>query len=122
MRELITQPAWPVLQADLRRDVPEIWLAEVARLLPELSEALEAQTAVRPAEEARLWEGVHQFIAALARHKPLVFFIDDLDWADASTLALLGYLARQAGGGSIRLLATLRLITPRAPMAASSRR
>ena len=48
------------------------------------------------ADESRLWEGLHQFLLALARVQRVTVFIDDVQWADASTLALLGYLAGAA--------------------------
>jgi DNA-binding SARP family transcriptional activator len=117
LRGLVAQPDWPALQAALRRDLPEIWLNETARLLPELSAAPEVSAALRPAEEARLWEGVRRFLIALASRRPLTLLIDDLHWADASTLGLLGYLARQAGEAPIRLLATQRPAVPRSPAA-----
>jgi DNA-binding SARP family transcriptional activator len=118
LRGLGDQPAWPLLQAALRQELPEIWLAETARLLPELAAAPGAAAVERPAEEPRLWEGVRRFLLALAGHQPLALLIDDLHWADASTLGLLGYLARQLGGSPIRLLATLRPAAPRSAVAA----
>lgn len=118
LRSLLDQPAWPALQAALRRELPEIWLAETARLLPELSTAPDAPAALRPAEEARLWEGVRRFLIALAGRQPLALLMDDLHWADASTLGLLGFLVRQLGDAPIRLLSTLRPATPRSPAAA----
>ena len=70
------------------------------------------------ANESRLWEGVSQLLQALARHRPLLLLLDDLHWADASTLALLGYLVRQTQGAPITFLATARPAEPRSPLAA----
>src|SRR5258706_5930534 len=65
---------------------------------------------VRVADGPALWEGVHQFLGAAAKQHALIFFVDDLQWADASTLALLLYLARraQADAADIIYLASLR--------------
>ena len=90
LRGLALRSDWPALHASLQSSVPTVWLAEVARLLPELG--------TRPAttvDESRLWEGLHQFLTTLAARRPAIVFLDDLHWADASTLALLGYLVRR---------------------------
>jgi DNA-binding SARP family transcriptional activator len=113
IRQLLRHPSWSGLQASLCHDVPDIWRGEVARLLPELSDALGVEVSLRTAEEARLWEGIRQFLTSLARQKSIGLLIDDLHWADASTLGLLGYLARQVGEPPIRLLATIRPAAPR---------
>ncbi len=100
----------------LRQEVLPVWMAEVARLLPELSER-GAPPPARPAEEARLWEGVRQFLLVAARRAPLLLLIDDLHWADAATLGLLGYLVRQTGPAPLCLLATARPALGRSPLA-----
>lgn len=94
LRNLLTNPSWPELKAGLA--LPVIWQNELTRLLPELSEpALSPLPLVRSTDESRLWEGIRQLLCALAQMRPLVFALDDLHWADASTLGLLGYLVRQ---------------------------
>ncbi len=52
---------------------------------------------------------LQQFVAVLARPEhPLVLFLDDLQWADAATLALLEPLATSAEIGSLLLLGAFR--------------
>src|SRR4051812_1667574 len=119
LRDLLARPEWPTLRATL--SLPRIWLTEVARLLPELAEHSgdqSADMALPTANESRLWEGVSQLLQALARRRPLLLLLDDLHWADASTLALLGYLVRQGPGAPITFLATARTPEPRSPLAA----
>ena len=117
LRGLLAHPDWPTLEANL--DLPAVWLAELARLLPELAASLpDPRLAQRAADESRLWEGLNQFLIALARRRPVVLFLDDLHWADASTLALLGYLARQVAPAPVAYLTTAHLIAPRSPLAA----
>jgi predicted ATPase len=38
-------------------------------------------------DESRMWEALCRFLQNLARQRPIVLFLDDLHWADASTLA-----------------------------------
>jgi DNA-binding SARP family transcriptional activator len=75
----------------------DVWLAELARLLPELYERYpDLNSVVADASVARnhLFEAVTRLVAALAAHAPLLLFFDDMHWADTGTLDLLHYLAR----------------------------
>ena len=110
LRGLIAQPDWPACRSRLQ--LADVWQREVARLVPELS-ATAASTSTT-ADESRLWEGLRQFLIAVARQQPLALLVDDLQWADAATLALLGYLVRStAADQSLAFVATLRPIGPR---------
>jgi predicted ATPase/DNA-binding SARP family transcriptional activator len=116
LRGLLALPDWPSL-----RNRPELapgWLAEVARLLPELLDDAPAP-AVSPAsvEEARVWEGLSQFLRALARQHPMTLLLDDLHWADAATVGLLGYLARRAASPALVVLGTARPVAAESPLA-----
>lgn len=109
LRSVTLLPHWQTLRAALQ--LPALWWEEVARLLPELASGAGA----RAPDESRLWEGVYQFLAALSRHADLLLVVDDLHWADAATLGLLAYVARQAASATLplTLIATSRAITPR---------
>ncbi len=115
LRSLFAAPGWSSLQAQL--SLPAVWWQELARLVPEIM----PQSVTPAADESRLWEGVHQFLLALARVQPITVFIDDVQWADGSTLGLLGYLARATASSSraapIVLVAASRPIEPRTPLA-----
>lgn len=75
--------------------VSPIWLAELARLFPEIREDWPKLTgpAVLPPEEERyrLFEALTQSLRAL-ESQPLLLFIDDLHWVDRATLDWLDYL------------------------------
>jgi len=114
LRSLLARPDWPAIQAKL--DLPTVWLSEVARLLPELLTGT-FSSLPQAANESRLWEGLNQFLLALTRQRFVILFLDDLHWADSSTLALLGYLARRTAGTPILLLAAARPPAPRTPLA-----
>lgn len=116
LRSLATRPDWPALQTQI--DLAPVWLGEVARLAPALAPALALQPALAQPNESRLWEGVSRFLHTLGRRQQVVFFIDDLHWADTATLGLLSYLVRQVADGRVFFLATARPVTPREPLAA----
>jgi DNA-binding SARP family transcriptional activator len=76
----------------------DVWLAELARLLPELQERypdLPLPAASDSVAQARLPEAITRLGQAVAGRKPLLFFIDDVQWADMATLDLLHYLGRR---------------------------
>ena len=101
-----------------RENAPEdllhdVWLAELARLLPELHERYPDLTrVVADTSVARnhLFEAVTRLLSVLAAHAPLLLFLDDLQWADTATLDLLHYLARHftVHATPIMLLLSLR--------------
>lgn len=58
-----------------------------------------------PAElKTRLLWSFAQFLGRLAARQPLLILLDDLQWADASSLELLHFVARQISGERIALL------------------
>jgi tetratricopeptide (TPR) repeat protein len=73
--------------------------AELARLLPELAGAgADAGPGDGPSDadvaRLRLFDAVARLLERLARHTPAVVVLDDLQWADESTVALLRFVAR----------------------------
>jgi DNA-binding SARP family transcriptional activator len=86
----------------------DVWLAEVARLVPDLVDHrpdLPTPARLDPQQEARrLFEGVARFLAALPAPRLLV--IEDLHWADEGSLRLLDYLAHHEEALKSTLLVT----------------
>ncbi len=75
----------------------DTWLAELSRLLPELRDRypdLPAPEGDEATARNRLFEAVARLGQALAERNPVVFFIDDVQWADLASLDLLHYLGR----------------------------
>jgi DNA-binding SARP family transcriptional activator len=121
LRGLFATSAWPLLRQQI--NLPEVWLTELSRLVPEMNlndDRASRKMAPPTADESRLWESVHQFLAALSRLNAIVVFFDDAQWADSSTLGLLGYLVRVTAASThpIVLVAASRPIEPRTPIAA----
>ncbi len=74
------------------------WLAEIARVVPELKQRFVALPDVASASTAdswRLFEGVAQVLLAISEETPLAVLIDDVQWCDADSCALLHYLVRK---------------------------
>ena len=84
----------------------------LARILPELATKLGDLPASYPLppEQARLrlYEAVGAFLAAIAATRPLVLLLDDLQWADAASLDLLGHVARTQPAARLLILGAYR--------------
>jgi len=86
--------------------------AEVAKLVPEMSQKLRAFPQSFPIspeqEQNRLFEAVSQFITNISQESPLLVVLDDLQWTDPSSLLLLHYLARGVQKTPLLLLGAYR--------------
>ena len=97
--------------ADRLRTVRPNLLGEVARLvsLPAVPAAAAQGPSPDPYGRARLLEALVEVIAALAAGPvPGLIWLDDVGWADASPIELLGYLAHRLRGRRLTLLVTSR--------------
>jgi DNA-binding SARP family transcriptional activator len=87
------------------------WLAEAARLVPDLRQqfpGLPAPAAPPPGMERwQLFEGVAQLLLALAAERQLLLFFDDLQWCDPESCALIQFLVRRLEEAPVVLIATL---------------
>lgn len=87
------------------------WLAEAARLMPDLGQqfpGLSRPTAAPPGMERwRLFEGVAQLLLALAAERQLLLYFDDLQWCDPESCALIHFLVRRLEGAPVLLIATV---------------
>src|SRR4051794_21936471 len=81
--------------------------AELARLMPEL-EIEVARTTTDVSEQGRLFEHLLRFLTELGQRGPLAIVLEDIHWADRSTLELLGFLARNLRAMPVVILATYR--------------
>ena len=93
--------------------VEDLWLAELARLLPELRVRypdLPAPTQDELAAKVRLFEAVARLVDALAKRTSLVLLLEDLHWVDGASLDLLRYLGGywKEHGSRVLLLGTMR--------------
>ncbi len=93
--------------------IPAHWLAEAARLLPELGALRPGLPPPLPLDapggQSRFFEGLRQVLGALCLGSaPNVLFFDDVQWADSASLDLLAYLVRRLRGQSLFVLVAWR--------------
>jgi len=90
------------------------YAGDLAKLVPEVLEkvgSLQPAPSGDPAQERlRLFDGVTEFLLALARDQPLLLLVEDLGWADPASLQLLRHLLRNLEGASVGVLGTYRPI------------
>jgi DNA-binding CsgD family transcriptional regulator len=109
-------PLLPVVEA-LRRVSEQIgwgeWLRligdarpELARLLPELGAPSAAHD--RALAQSRLFELLLGVLRRLADRDPVVWIVEDVHWADASTLDLLSFVVRNLRDERVLVVATFR--------------
>lgn len=124
--QLPYQPVVLALRQRLEREnapedlLADVWLAELARLLPELAERYpdlgQAMGSVGGSvggneglAAARTFESVARLGMALSRRQPLVFFLDDWQWADAGSIDLLQYLSQAWAVNKVPILLVLTI-------------
>jgi DNA-binding SARP family transcriptional activator len=87
-------------------------LVELSRMIPTLrplvssppeSDALEPHL-----ERFRVFEAVAALIGSATAHRPALLILDDLHWADRSTLVLLRHVIRSTAGCRLFILGTFR--------------
>lgn len=82
-----------------------------AMLLAALLGLAGAPPSVRMGDEQQkrqVFAGVWQFLVSTARREPVLVVIDDLHWADRSSLDLLGFLLERLGGAPLMLVLAYR--------------
>lgn len=92
------------------RCLDDPWLAELARLLPELHVERRELPAAPPLGDdwrrARLLDAVSH--AVLAEGRPLLLLIDDLQWCDLETIGWLHYFLRSKPRAALMVVTTAR--------------
>jgi len=88
-------------------ELAAVWRLELARLLPELAEP-GAEPVTTSESSLRLFEAVVDLVQRLAARQPLIVLLEDLQWADESSLRLFAFVARRITRARVVLLATAR--------------
>lgn len=85
---------------------------QLARLVPDLGARLGlSEPGLRADPESErflLFESVAGWLDAIARRAPVLLVLDDVHWADSSTLQLVGFLARRLGERRLAVVGTYR--------------
>ncbi|HSG50236.1 MAG TPA: AAA family ATPase [Longimicrobiales bacterium] len=81
---------------------------DLRRLFPALGdEGVTQEEGLEPEElRTRLFWTFSSVLKGVARRQPILVVLEDLHWADPSSLALLHFLARQLEGADLRFVAT----------------
>ncbi|HEY3498872.1 MAG TPA: AAA family ATPase, partial [Polyangiaceae bacterium] len=111
LRRLSRGPERRALATILRREAPS-WLAHVPGLVDH-ADASAARLAFGAMPERLLCE-LAEALESFTRERPLILWIEDLHWADHSTLAALSYLARRTDSARLLVLASYRPLAARA--------
>ena len=89
--------------------LPDAVVAELAILLPALGRQAPARRDGSRGAQGRQYEYLLELLALLAGEAPVVLIIEDIHWADPSTLDFLSFVARNARNERVLLVATHRL-------------
>jgi serine/threonine protein kinase/tetratricopeptide (TPR) repeat protein len=94
----------------IMRHVAPSWYVHVAPASDNDSSAERLRADIKTTSQERMKRELSQLLHDLSQIKPLIIFIDDLHWADVSTVDLLAYLA-----GKFETLRVLIVTTYRSP-------
>ncbi|NOT60110.1 MAG: AAA family ATPase [Acidobacteria bacterium] len=94
------------------KQLAPVWYVQVASSTASGTAASESfaqlQAEVKGASQERVKRELANFLQEAARQRPLVLFIDDLHWADVSTIDALSYLASRFETLNVLIVATYR--------------
>jgi DNA-binding SARP family transcriptional activator/tetratricopeptide (TPR) repeat protein len=106
-------PVVDLLRSDALRShidtLDTVWRAELARLLPELRDASQPTGPKQSGDVAqrhRLFDAVSR--AIVAGDRPRLLIIDDLQWCDAETIELIGFVVRSVPSAPVLIVGTVR--------------
>ena len=88
-------------------------MPELHRLFPDMAPPMQLPPELR---QRYLFTNVREFLTRSSRFAPLVIFIDDLQWADESTLQLTQHLAQQLANLPIVIIAAYREVDAPVPV------
>jgi DNA-binding CsgD family transcriptional regulator len=120
--EAIEYVARVVPRDELRQTLGDA-ASEVARLVPDLRRLFPdlPPPAELPAEQGQhhLFNSLHDFVERAARVRPVLLVLEDLQWADDSTLLLLQHVAQRVAEMPALVVGTYRDVelAPAAPLA-----
>jgi tetratricopeptide (TPR) repeat protein len=94
--------------AETMKQLAPTWYFRIAPLAADDSSDSRLRDDARAASQERMKRELLTLIQALSRRSPIVFFFDDVHWADASTVDLLAYLGARGDGLCLLTIATYR--------------
>ncbi|HEX4947200.1 MAG TPA: AAA family ATPase [Blastocatellia bacterium] len=92
----------------LLKQLAPSWYVQVVPLSGVSEESVRLLAEVKAASQERMKRELAAFLQAVAEPQPIVLFIDDLHWADVSTIDVLSFLASKFEAIKILVVATYR--------------
>jgi DNA-binding SARP family transcriptional activator len=92
---------------DVLKGLGASWLAELARLFPELREASQPLSP-DPTDPLGLFDALTRLIRHIALRQPVLLALEDLHWADDMSLRFLGFLGRRLRDAPLLVVLTAR--------------
>ena len=93
---------------ELMKSLAPTWFIHVGMLSMESVSAQQLREETKIASPERMKRELAALFEAISKTRPLVLFLDDLHWADVSTVDVLNYLAQRFGDLRIFVMATYR--------------
>jgi len=101
--------AWGAECGELMKLVAPTWYIQIAPLWASAEPSFAGVFSdARAASRERMKRELGAFLEEIARVAPLVLFVDDLHWADASTTELLSYLSRKLASARLLIVVAYR--------------
>jgi hypothetical protein len=94
--------------AQVMKVVAPTWYVQLVPLVADDSSLVRVRDEAKVASQERLKRELAAFLQEVARRQPLVVFLDDLHWTDASTVDVLAYV-----GGKCREMRLLLIVSYR---------
>ena len=92
----------------MMKRVAPTWYVQLAPLSAESSTTTDIREDVKSASQERMKRELAAYFQDVSRVRPLVLFVEDLHWADASTVDVLNYLAGRFDSMRVLVLVTYR--------------
>jgi predicted ATPase len=107
LESLLRGPGGDALAETLKWLAPS-WYVQVLPLATDTPSFIRLAVEARTSSQERLKRELLAFLEEVGRARPVLFFLDDVHWADASTVDLLAYLGSRVGGLRLLLVVTYR--------------
>lgn len=104
------------LTPDDVQGVDGIWSATLSEILPTVFPSPAPPSLGSAAAKARLFEALLNLLLILGEKQPTLIFLDDVQWADKSSILLLSYLSHRLRRGRVLFVAATRPVRARESM------
>ena len=94
--------------ARIMKQVAPAWYAQIAQLSGDSDESVRLLEEIKDVTQERLKRDFVACVQEVSSSRPVVVFLDDLHWADVSTIDLLSFLAGKFDGSNVLVVVTYR--------------